>query len=1064
MFSVYSQPKFLQFTHLTTDDGLSSSIATSILQDHKGFIWIGTPNGLNRYDGFNFVVYKKNSTDSTSLYDNVVNTMFEDQKMNLFIGTEKGLCLYDREKDRFLNYMLDKPSPLRGIECSVNEMDEDSLGNLWLATSVGLIYFNRIINQIIQFTHDPNDPESLSNDNVEDVLIDRNNRLWVATRKGLNLFLPETGTFKHISRAESNADDLLNTVFMNMIEDREGNLWFGSTEGLYCLKYNTKAITENLIHYQHDVQDNSSLSINLVTSLYVDNIGDLWIGTDNGGINLFDREKQSFRQYRKDEYDPQSLNNETIRAICQDRTGNLWFGTYTGGLNVAIKNRDAIIKYQNMPGAPFSLSHNTVTCFSEDHLCQTWVGTDGGGLNLFDKDINHFLHFNMKNSSLSSDAILCMLEDSKNQIWLGTWTGGLVLFDEKTKSFTSFTTVNSGIQDDNIFTVAEGDNDDLWLGSYEHGLIHYKIKAKKFIEYTPDNSGLVNEMVIKIAKLSKGHLLIGTVNGFQLFYPGNDHFITYASDQDNANSLSYPRITDILVENDSCVWIGTSDGLNRFNPDAGSFIRYYEKDGLPDNSIKGLAIDTSGVIWVTTSKGVCRFNYVQGKYRIFTKADGLQSNEFSERSILKTKSGALLIGGTKGFNIVYPGKIAENKSIPDILITDLKIFNKSIEPGVENSPLIQNITETKTLNLSHKQSVLTFYFAVMDFTAPGKNQYAYKMEGFDKDWIYSGNKREATYTNLNSGEYVFRAKGSNNDGIWNETGTSIQITIEPPWWNTWWFRLISILAIILIIGYIFLSRIRHLNNQKILLEKLVAIKTTELSELNASKDKFFSILAHDLRSPLSSFVGATQILTEDIQTMGKEEIMDISVSMKTSATNIYNLLENLLEWSRLMQGQMDFVPVKFNLKGKTKACIDVLSEYARKKRIEIAIIIPDELEVLADDHMFDSVIRNLVSNAIKFTPAGGKVSVTADCKNDHSIEVEISDSGIGMTPELKNKLFLLTEKTSRKGTDGEPSTGLGLLLCKEFIEKHGGKIWVESEPDKGSIFKFILPIDINLSV
>jgi len=1059
---VYSQPKRLQFINLTPDDGLSSSQTTCVLQDHKGFIWIGTYDGLNRYDGFNFVVYKHNPADSACLADNLVRTMIVDHDMNLLIGTQNGLCLYDREKDRFINYKIEKSSPLRGISCVVLRIAEDSLGNLWLATQGGLIYFDRIKNKIIQFTHDPDKPESLSDDNVEAVLIDKYQRLWVTTRKGINLFLPETGTFRHITTKEGYAEDLSNAYVMDMIEDHEGNLWFGSTEGLYGLKNNPGAKITDIIHYKHDAQDKYSLANNRVKTLFIDDIGNLWIGTENDGINLFDRENQRFWHYRKDDYDPKSLNNESIESIYQDKAGNLWVCTFTGGLNISMKNRDAIINYQTLPGAPFSLSHSTVTCFSEDHLGQIWVGTDGGGLNLFKKETNSFLRFNSDNSHLSSNSILCIQEDSNNQIWLGTWAGGLVHFDTKTKSFTSFTTENSGIQDNNIYAIAEGDNDDLWLGSFEHGLIHYQIKKKKFTNYTPDNSGLVNKMIIKIKKYSKGRLLLGSTNCFQIFSRGEDRFITYMPDPNDANSLSYPTTTDILVENDSCVWIGTHDGLNRFNPITGSFKRYYEKDGLPSNVIKGLVLDKSGALWVTTNRGVCRFDYKQRIFKIFTKADGLQSNEFYERSILKTKSGALLMGGTKGFNIVYPEKITENKSIPDVLITDLKLFNKSLEPGAENSPLNQNITETKTLTLSHKQSVLTFYFAVMDFTAPEKNQYAYKMEGFDKDWVYSGNKREATYTNLNSGEYVFHVKGSNNDGVWNETGTVIQIKVLPPWWDTWWFKLIIVTAIIFILASIFLSRFQRLKNQKILLEKLVAIKTAELYELNASKDKFFSIIAHDLKNPFNTIIGFSDILLEEISSGDLVKGNESARMIHSSAIQTFRLLENLLEWANSQTGKISYKPSPVNLNELLNEDFITLNDMAIRKNIELKRFIPDNLVIMADRNMIKTVLRNLISNAIKFTPKKGKVEVNA-LTNDKQVEITVSDNGIGMTKETIAKLFRIDANLLTQGTENEKGTGLGLFLCKEFVEKHGGKIWVESETGKGSQFTFTLPMFLQIA-
>ena len=970
------QPRRLQFKYLTPDDGLSSSIASRIIQDHEGLMWIGTANGLDRYDGFTFVVYKNISGDSTSLADNVISTLFEDKSNNLFVGTEFGLSMYDRGRDRFVNYFYFNSSPLKGIRCTVSKILEDQSGNFWLATTVGLIYFDRVKNKITQYTHDPDNPASLSNNVVEYIFIDKKANFWVATRSGLDLFQQESGTFKHITMDDA-GNNLSNTNFINIAEDHEGNIWFGSTDGLYCQRNNKKPGDEYLKHFYHDPNDNSSLSIDLVRSLFVDNSGNVWIGTDNGGLNLFNKEKQNFWHYRKDEYDPRSLSNDAVESIYQDKTGNLWFGTYTGGLNIAVNNRDAIVKYENLPGAPLSLSHNTVTCFAEDHEGQMWVGTDGGGLNLFDRKTERFRRYNMKNSSLSSNAILCIHVDSSGTLWMGTWEGGLAKFDTKSGKFSSLTTKNSGIQDDNIFAIAEGENNDLWLGSFEHGLIHYEIKEQKFTLYTQANSGIGNEMVLKIEKFSKGRLLIGTTENFQIFSPADNHFVTYTSDPHDKNSISYSRVTDIQPENDTSIWIGTPDGLNRLNPVTGSITRYYKKDGLQDNFIKGIWCDKSGTLWITTNSGLSRFDYINFKYKNFTKADGLQSNEFSERSILKSKDGELFIGGTKGFNVVYPEKIAENKTIPDILITDLKIFNKSVIPDVKNSPLSQNITETKSLTLSYDQSVLTFSFASMDFSAPEKNKYAYKMENFDKDWIYTDNRYEATYTNLNPGNYVFRVKGSNNSGLWNETGTSLQITILPPWWATWWFRIILISAIILFFVIILILRVRQLKNQKALLEKTVEIKTAELKELNASKDKFFSIIAHDLKHPFTSIIGFSEMLNEENDNENPEKTREYAGLINTSAVQTFRLLENLLEWANSQRGKILFNPFPVNLKGILSEELLTLNDMAIKKNIDLKNSNPEEYSVYADKNMIKTILRNLISNAIKFTKRDGKVEINA---------------------------------------------------------------------------------------
>jgi signal transduction histidine kinase len=684
-----------------------------------------------------------------------------------------------------------------------------------------------------------------------------------------------------------------------------------------------------------------------------------------------------------------------------------------------------------------------------------WVGTDGGGLNLFDRKTQRFQRFSIRNSALTSNAILCIKEDSKNQLFIGTWSGGLVKFDINSGKFTSLTTKNSGIQDNNIHDIEEGFHNDLWLGSFEHGLIHYQIKENKFTEYTPQNSGIGNEMVLKISKFSGGRLLIATTENFQIFSPDENHFVTYSNDPRNVNSLSYPRVTDFLIESDSCIWIGTPDGLNRFNPITGTFIRYYEKDGLPDSFIEGLISDNLGILWVTTNNGVCRFDVKSGKFKIFTRADGFQSNAFSERSILKTHGGEILMGGTKGFNIIYPDKLSENKAIPDVLITDLKIFNKSVKPGY-GSPLSKNISELKSMTLSHEHSVITLNFAVMDFSAPEKNQYAYRLENFDSDWIYSGNKAEATYTNLDPGNYIFHVKGSNNDGVWNDTGTSIKITVLPPWWLTWWSKSIIGFLIALILTSIYLFRVRNLKKQKTLLEKSVAIKTAELKDLNASKDKFFSIIAHDLKNPFSTIIGFSEMLNEEIDEDQPPKIREFASLINVSAVQTLKLLENLLEWANSQNGKIPFNPQQLLVNELIEEEFVILKEMANEKKIELKCSIPSHLIVLADKNMLKTVLRNLISNAIKFTYRNGEVEVKASVNND-MVEIAVRDNGIGMSEVTKAELFKIDNNASTPGTENEKGTGLGLFLCKEFVEKHGGKIWAESEPGKGSVFLFKLP-------
>ena len=421
----------------------------------------------------------------------------------------------------------------------------------------------------------------------------------------------------------------------------------------------------------------------------------------------------------------------------------------------------------------------------------------------------------------------------------------------------------------------------------------------------------------------------------------------------------------------------------------------------------------------------------------------------------------MYFGGYNGFNSFNPDSLKDNDLIPPVYITDLQIFNKPVTYALPGSQFQTQISEAKEIKLNWNQSVFSFSFAAINYTHPKKNQYAYIMEGFEKDWNYTdASRRYVTYTNLDPGSYTFRVKASNNDAVWNEKGTSLKIIILPPWWNTVWFKIIVLSALIILIISIFSSRFRQLKKQKVLLEKSVAVKTAELNELNASKDKFFSIIAHDLKNPFNTIIGFSEMLNEEIKSGDSTRIEKYSGMINTSAVQTLRLLENLLEWAKSQTGKILFNPIPINLSGLFNEEFSMLNDMATGKNIELKSSFPDDLTVLADKNMLKTILRNLISNAIKFTHKNGKVEVKAIIDNKQ-VEISVSDSGIGMTKETMAKLFRIDANLSTRGTENEKGTGLGLFLCKEFVEKHGGKIWVESESGKGSIFKFVLPSDLN---
>jgi signal transduction histidine kinase/ligand-binding sensor domain-containing protein len=1089
-----AQTQRSRFEHLTINEGLSSNRVYCIFRDSKDYLWIGTSLGLDKYDSDNLIQYRYDETQPGTISNNNIRCIYEDSSNRLWIGTLNGLNLYNREEDSFTVFKNDHGN-INSIEGdTITSIIEDKKGNLWILTVGNCL--NKWIPETNSFIRYPfenslNGSTITIRQSIRMMSEDSKGYLWIASfNSGINRFDPESGKFEKFNDPSI---DFGLVCYKSLYIDNQDKIWI-ATDGSGFFSYNP--LSGNFEIYPAN-DKGTGPNQNRILDIIPESDRYLLLGVDHGGLNRFDKVTGNFEYIVPDQTNIDGLTSDGIWCLYRDREGILWIGTSSGGINYYNPKKERFELFVNNSNDTKSLSYNSVLSFHEDYQGLIWIGTDGGGLNVYDPGTGNFKVFKHDPSnpySISGNAILSITEDKDHDIWIGTYDAGLNRYDRKTGRFYTYLPDKSNpnsVSARTFWTLNVDHDNILWLSAslVETELFDKNKGVIRRFRVDPGNPGSIssNQSWFYYEDNEK-NMWIGTSNGLNLYDSNTNSFKVFKFPDNIINAF--------LKDTDGNLWVGSaSGGMYYCKPDGTIIKNYTITDGLPGNSIRAIVTGNDGNLWITTANGISQFDPRTQEFRNYSEGDGLQADEFHRQSFLKTREGELYFGGFNGFNSFYPDSIKNNDFIPPVYITDFQIFNKPVVYAGPETQFPVHISEAKEIRLSWRQSVFSFSFNAINYTYPEKNQYAYIMDGFESEWNYTNaSRRYVTYTNLNPGEYTFKVKASNNDGAWNYDGVSLTVIILPPWWGTLLFRIIMILAIISIIAYIFLSRVRKLKNQKVLLEKLVAVKTSELqdknnileqrrhlieeqkeelltqkealiemnnelNELNASKDKFFSILAHDLRGPLSSFVGATEILSEDFLTMEKVEIRDLVVSMKTSATNIYSLLENLLEWSRLMRGRMDFVPEKINLKNSIEKCISVLSENAEKKRIEIAVIIPDEMEVFADNHMFDGVVRNLVSNAIKFTPSGGKVSVIADQRSDNSIEIQISDSGIGMSPDLISKLFLLNEKTSRKGTDGEPSTGLGLLLCKEFIEKHGGKIWVESEQDKGSVFKFTFPVN-----
>jgi methyl-accepting chemotaxis protein/ligand-binding sensor domain-containing protein len=777
----------LQFRQLTPDDGLSSSRVQSIVQDSRGFMWFGTTKGLNRYDGYGFAIYRHRAGDSTSLAGNDALTIYEDLQKTLWVGTPAGLSRYDRERDAFRNYRV-----VAGDTIQVSAILE-AHGTLWLGTARGLYKFDRATGKATPYG------DQLRNLEIQGLFEDSGKHLWIATRgSGARELDPRTGDLRSWTVDPESSDSP--TLYQGrdarqFVEDAEGAIYMALADGgLAKINRATGGVTL----YQHDDEDPHSIAINAVYSLRLDGTRGIWVGTENGGLDYFDFATRRFSHNKFDPNDPRGLNSNSIWAIHRDPTGTLWLGTFAGGVNISLQNGNAIRRYRSVAGDATSLSFNSVMAFLEDSRGATWVATDGGGLNRFDRATGRFQHFSKQTSNVNSDAVLSLTEDKAGKIWIATWAGAVSRFDPATGRFTPYTPKNSGMADDHAFAVQADRVGGVWIGTYQKGLQRVDPATGSFGAPILLGKGKQSQIRV-ITELSDGRLLLGTAaGGMHELNPATGRQRAYAI---GADGVSGPSVQAIVESSPGIVWIGTSNGLDRLDRSTDKFQHFTEADGLPGTAVNGIAVDASGQLWLSGDRGIARFNPATRKTKAYTVADGLQGSEFNSGAYYKGRDGAIYFGGAKGFNLLEPERITENTAVPQIALTGFQLYNKPVAIGAKGSPLEQSITVAKKLVLHHDQSVFTIEFAALDFVAPEKNQYAYKLEGLDDDWNEVGTKRVASYTNLPAGSYVFRVKGSNNDATWNQEGTSVAIKVVPPFWASWWFRTLVLLAAVAGVRY-----------------------------------------------------------------------------------------------------------------------------------------------------------------------------------------------------------------------------------------------------------------------
>ncbi len=1033
----------LNFDFYSQEQGLSNNQIHCVLQDKKGWIWIGTSQGVCRFDGYRFTVFKNDPEDSSSLKGNLVRTIYEDNKGQLWIGTENGgLNKFNREKETFEHLFYHQaPAILKNV--SVTSIQGDKEGNLWVGTVTNLY---RIENEsrITQVK-----PSNLTDftEYFRVIRTDVSDRIWIGTNRGLYLYIPSTNLAEKVKLPESR----INEEIWEVVTDDDGTIMVGTyVSGMYTVNTST-------LEAKHIIIDPENERSNTVRAISKAPNGKYWIGT-RGGLYLYDKSNGTIAKYTHDDREPKSLVNNSVLCISRDANGNVWIGTRQG-LNLLIEERINILGYKSMPGDNRYLNNGEIYAFRMDPKGDIWVGTENGGINILNRKTGRFTYLEpQKNNpnSLSSTCIKAFLDDGKNNVWIGTYLGGLDVFNLKTGNFIHFkhdpANPNS-LSDNRVWSLLLDSNNDIWVGT-SRGVDKYNPQTGGFTHY----SGLANGQQVNWMAEDLDHCL----------WIGADRLVIY--NPKDQKTLRFEETTKYMMEDSkNRFWLTTlTHGIALFSKEKGVMRYYNEKNGLANNQTLVILEDNEHYLWISTTNGLSKFDPEKERFHNFSTKNGFQNDQFTYGAGFKLPTGEMMFGGISGFNIFDPAKIkAGNYSAP-IVFTDLKILNKSVRIGKDKDEVLTKcISETEKIVLKYEQNSVALEFASFDYANIMGIQYSFFLEGFDQDWNEPSDKRLATYTNLNPGSYTFRVKTVSIDRQDSNIGPSLTVVVLPPYWQTWWFRLSIFLTILgLFYWLIFFLQNREKLKHNLVFEK---IKAKKLHELDMMKLRFYTNISHEIRTPLTLILGPLEKLRKN--TIPENEIKGHLDVMHRNANQLHQLINQLLDFRKLESGNLKLVLKRGDLVSFIADIVSSFAKFAEEKEIDLKFnSLKKKIVANFDEDKIAKIMNNLLSNAFKFTGKGGKISVNISLvfdTEDHEtsdgisenrmIEISVRDTGIGIEQsnieKIFNRFFQVDQNSAQTGT------GIGLALTRELVKLHNGKIFVKSKPGRSSKFTVQLPYE-----
>jgi len=1062
----YFQSENLRFGHLSVEQGLSQSTVYSVLQDRRGFMWFGTQDGLNRYDGYDFTVYKPVDGQPDSLGHHFVHVVVEDPQGYLWVGTDsEGVDRYDPVQQRFSHFRYSSSDPYSLSSNFTTVLYVDRSGVVWVGTRDGLNRFDPGRGGFIRYTHNATDVTSLGSGPVASIYQDRQGVLWVGTEDGaLNRLEANAGRFTRYIPDENLSPE--KSAVQAIFEDRLGTLWVGTMSG-GLHRFDRQAGT--FTHYVHDAGRPVSLSNNNVTAIYEDRLGCMWVGTYGGGLELFDRRVGQFMHFRRQISQPGSLDDNFVLSLYEDNSGMLWIGTVGGGLNTLERLTPRFMLFQartdEVTSSLNALNHDLVWALYQDRRNMLWVGTNGGGLNRLNRvtgEWAHYLHDPNDPTSLGSNTVRAIVEDRDGNLWVGTQDGGLDRFDRKTGKFAHFrhNSQNPDSLAHNTVNVLLIDHaGTLWVGTAGGGLDRFDPQSQSFIHYRPsrEDQGPPFSYVAALHEDRMGLLWVGTGNGLVAFEPSSGRYSLYRSMPDDLNSLSRNIILSIQEDRNGVLWVGTNGGgLDRLDPASGEFRHFSEKEGLPNNVVYGILQDRWSNLWLSTNNGLARFDPHEETFTVYDTNDGLQSREFNMGAYFQSDAGEMFFGGVRGFNIFNPDDFRRgNPNLPPVVLTALTQDGTPLE-------LEQAVESVQMVTLSWPRNYFEFEFAALNYIRPDKNQYAYMLEGFDKNWNQIGSRRFGRYTNLPGGDYTLRLRGSNNDRRWNEQGAAILIRVVPPFWDTIWFRVLAVLM--LVAGGLgsYWLRLREMSRRAGQLEILVQQRTAQLrqeidqrlkveealrqSEMENAVVAERSRLARELHDAVTQTLFSASLLAEALP-----------ATWERSSVDGRRLLKELRQLSRGALAEMRTLLLELRPAALAEASMeDLLRQLGEavtgREGIPVEVEVQGECAALpADVHIaLFRITQEALNNVVRHARAS-QVQVCLRCErvpaNDgracfDRVTLSVCDDGRGFDPQQV------------------PSDHLGLSIMSERAEAVGAGLRIQSQPGQGTQIMVLLERDV----